>query len=128
MIFTILNPSNDSFSNSASRYDWPTQGQPSANDLANWKIALEEVYNISAIQPLFRQNQRSEEWNKTVRSSAKWLISENTLELYKRYDDQRWSEWVPIRLGRTRARRSTFLYRGRITSEELQPTLLAHVE
>ena len=65
---------------------------------------------------------------RTVRSTATWLVSENTLELYKRYDDQRWSKWVPIRLGCTRASRSTFLYRGRVTTDELQPTRLAHVE
>ena len=127
-IFTLPDPSKVSFSNSSTRYNWPTQGKPSTNDLTNWSIALEEVYNISAIQPLFRQNQRSGEWYETVRLTATWLVSENTSELYKRCDDQRWSKWVPIRLGHTRAGRSTFLYRGRVTTDELQPTLLAHVE
>ena len=128
LIFTLPDTLDVTFSNSSRRYDWPTQGKSLANDLFNWNLSLGEVYNITAIQPTFMHHQRSVEWNETVCLTATWLVSENNLELYNQYDEHRWYKWVPLCLGRTRAGRSTFIYPGRITTEDLQLTLLAHVE
>ena len=57
-----------------------------------------------------------------------WLVSENNLELYSQYDKHRWHKWVSLQLGCSRAGPSTIVYRGRINTDKLQPTLLTHVE
>ena len=113
---------------SATAYNWPAQGRPLTTDLSNWNIALDEVYGITPVQPIFRLKDRIPSKNFNSKQYCKWLISDDNQQLYRRRREQQWELWRPIGFGRTWTGRSTFQFSTVTTTDNINGVLHASIQ
>ena len=118
LIFNTIENTLDSPSKKA--YEWPDQGKPSRDDFRNWHIALEEVYGITKVNPVFRPEHRGQSWQASSSPHHYWRYDSMRSRLFQ-YDLSlnMWFRWEQVTPQRTRSTNNIFK-KSTITSEHIQ--------